>query len=110
MKPLIIFCILFLSACSTLEKPDVINTSAIRVNAAQCGPTLSAKVELERLGERLRASALMQVTPTETVIVSFYSDQFGDKDWTVMIDSRSGRSCMILWGKHWMAASSGQES
>ena len=107
MKPLIIFCLLFLAACSTL-KPEVINTSAIRVNAAQCGPTPSAKIELERLGERLRASALMQVTPTETVIVSFYSEQSGDRDWTVLIDSRNGRSCMILWGKHWLTA--GQES
>ena len=108
MKPLIIFCVLVLSACSTLEKPEVVNTSAIRVSSAQCGPTPSAKIELERLGERLRASALMQVTPTETVIVSFYSDTSGDKDWTVMIDSRTGISCMILWGKYWLRA--GQES
>ena len=108
MKPVIIFCILFLAACSALEKPPVVNTSAIRVNAAQCGPTLSAKVELARLGERLRSSALMQVTPTETVIVSFYSETSGDKDWTVMIDSRNGISCMILWGKYWLVA--GQES
>ena len=108
MRPLVIFCVLVLSACSTLDKSEVINTSAIRVSPAQCGPTLSAKVELERLGERLRASALMQVTPTETVIVSFYSEQSGDKDWTVMIDSRNGISCMILWGKYWLVA--GQES
>ena len=108
MKPLVIFCVLVLSACSTLEKSEVINTSAIRVSPAQCGPTPSAKVELERLGEKLRASALMQVTPTETVIVSFYSEQSGDRDWTVLIDSRSGRSCMVLWGKHWLTA--GQES
>jgi hypothetical protein len=46
----------------------------------------------------------MQVTPTETVIVSFYSEQSGDKDWTVMIDSRNGISCMILWGKYWLVA------
>ena len=108
MRPLFIFCVLVLSACSTIEKSEVINTSAIRVSSAQCGPTPSAKIELERLGEKLRASALMQITPTETVIVSFYSDQSGDRDWTVLIDSRSGRSCMILWGKHWMTA--GQES
>ena len=108
MKPIIIFCVLVLSACSTLDKSEAINTSAIRVNSAQCGPTPSAKVELERLGEKLRASALMQVTPTETVIVSFYSDTSGDKDWTVMIDGRNGRSCMILWGQHWLNA--GQES
>ena len=108
MKPLIIFCLLFLAACSTLEKSEVINTSAIRVSAAQCGPTPSAKVELERLGEKLQASALMQITPLETVIVSFYSSRLGDKDWTVMIDGKNGRSCMILWGKHWLNA--GQES
>jgi hypothetical protein len=108
MRLLVIFCVLVLSACSTLEKPKVINTSAIRVSSAQCGPTPSAKVELERLGERLRASALMQVSPTETVIVSFYSDQSGDRDWTVLIDNKSGISCMILWGKHWLNA--GQES
>ena len=108
MRLLVIFCLLVLSACSTLDKSEIINTSAIRVSAAQCGPTPSAKIELERLGEKLRASALMQVTPTETVIVSFYSDQSGDRDWTVLIDSRSGRSCMILWGKHWLTA--GQES
>jgi hypothetical protein len=108
MKLVIIFYLLFLAACSSLEKPEVINTSAIRVSSAQCGPTPTAKTELERLGERLRASALMQVTSTETVIVSFYSDTSGDKDWTVMIDSRNGISCMILWGKYWLAA--GQES
>jgi hypothetical protein len=108
MRPFVIFCVLVLSACSTLEKPEVINTSAIRVSSAQCGPTPAAKIELERLGERLRASALMQVTPTETVIVSFYSDQSGDRDWTVLIDSRNGRSCMVLWGKYWITA--GQES
>ena len=108
MRPLIIFCLLVLSACSTSEKPEVINTAAIRVSPAQCGPTSISKVELKQLGEKLRASALMQVTPTETVIVSFYSDTSGDKDWTVMIDSRNGISCMILWGKYWLVA--GQES
>jgi hypothetical protein len=107
MKPLIIFCVLVLSACSTLEKPEVVNTSAIRVSSAQCGPTPSAKIELERLGERLRASALMQVTPIETVIVSFYSSRQSG-DWTVMIDSINGISCMILWGQRWLTA--GQES
>jgi hypothetical protein len=107
MKPLVIFCLLFLAACSTLEKPPVVDTSAIRVNAAQCGPTYSGKVELERLGEKLRASALMQVTPIETVIVSFYSSRQSG-DWTVMIDSINGISCMILWGQRWLTA--GQES
>jgi hypothetical protein len=108
MRPFVIFCVLVLSACSTLDKSETVDTSAIRVNSAQCGPTPAAKVELKRLGEKLRASALMQITPTETVIVSFYSEQSGDRDWTVLIDSRNGRSCMILWGKHWMTA--GQES
>jgi hypothetical protein len=108
MKPLIIFCLLFLSACSTLEKSGAVDTSAIRVPSSQCGSTPSAKVELDRLGEKLRASALMQITPIETVIVSFYASRSGNRDWTVMIDGRNGRSCMILWGKHWMAA--GQES
>jgi hypothetical protein len=107
MKPLIIFCSLFLFGCSSLEKPPVVNTSAIRVGAGQCGPTLAAKIELERLGEKLRASALMQVTPTDTVIVSFYSSRQSG-DWTVTIDSRSGISCLILWGKHWTGQ--GQES
>ena len=108
MKPLIVFCILVLSGCSTIEKSGAVDTSAIRVPSSQCGSTPSAKVQLERLGERLRASALMQITPIETVIVSFYSSRSGDKDWTVMIDGKNGRSCMILWGKHWLNA--GQES
>jgi hypothetical protein len=108
MKPLIILCSLFLFGCSSLDKPPVVDTSAIRVPSSQCGSTPSAKVELDRLGEKLRASALMQITPIETVIVSFYASRSGNRDWTVMIDGRNGRSCMILWGKHWMAA--GQES
>jgi hypothetical protein len=108
MRPLVIFCVLVLSACSTIEKSGMVDTSSIRVGSTQCGSTPSAKVELERLGEKLRASALMQITPVETVIVSFYSSRSGDKDWTVMIDGKNGRSCMILWGKHWLTA--GQES
>ena len=108
MKPLIVFCILVLSGCSTIDKSGTVDTSSISVGSVQCGSTPSAKVELERLGEKLRASALMQITPIETVIVSFYSSQLGDKDWTVMIDGKNGRSCMILWGKHWINA--GQES
>jgi len=108
MKWIAVIPLLFLFGCSTIDKSGVVDTSAIRVPSSQCGSTPSAKVELDRLGEKLRASALMQVTPTETVIVSFYSEQSGDRDWTVMIDGRNGRSCMILWGKHWLAA--GQES
>jgi len=101
------FSLLFLFGCSALEKPEVVNTSAIRVPSSQCGPTPSSRTQLEQLGERLRASALMQITPAETVIVSFFSSRQSG-DWTVMVDGRNGRSCMILWGKHWMAA--GQES
>jgi hypothetical protein len=56
----------------------------------------------------LQASALMQITPIETVIVSFYASRSGDKDWTVMIDGKNGRSCLILWGQHWRNV--GQES
>jgi hypothetical protein len=108
MKPLIVFCILVLSGCSTIDKSATVDTSSIRVGSTQCGPTYSAKIELERLGEKLQASALMQITPLETVIVSFYSSRSGDKDWTVMIDGKNGRSCMILWGQHWRNA--GQES
>ena len=108
MKPLIVFSLLFLSACSTIEKSAVVDTSSIRVGSTQCGPTYSAKIELDRLGEKLRASALMQVTPTETVVVAFYSSRSGDRDWTVIINNKNGRSCMILWGKHWLTA--GQES
>jgi len=98
--------LLFLFGCSALEKPEVVNTSSIRVPTSQCGPTPSSRIQLEQLGEKLRASALMQITPLETVIVSFFSSQSGD--WTVMVDGRNGISCMILWGKHWLAA--GQES
>jgi len=108
MKPLIIFCSLFLFGCSTIDKSRAVDTSSISVGSVQCGSTPSAKIELERLGERLQASALMQITPIETVIVSFYASRSGDKDWTVMIDGKNGRSCMILWGKHWSVA--GQES
>ena len=108
MKPFIILCSLFLFGCSTIDKSRAVDTSSISVGSVQCGSTPSAKIELERLGERLQASALMEITPLETVIVSFYASRSGDRDWTVLIDSRSGRSCMILWGKHWLAA--GQES
>ena len=109
MKPLIVFSLLFLSACSTIvDKSKAVDTSSISVGSVQCGSTPSAKIELDRLGERLQASALMQITPIETVIVSFYASRSGDKDWTVMIDGKNGRSCMILWGQHWLTA--GQES
>ncbi len=108
MKWIAVIPLLFLFGCSTIDKSKAVDTSSISVGSLQCGPTYSAKIELERLGERLRASALMKVAPTETVIVSFYSSQSKDKDWTVMIDGKNGRSCMILWGKYWITA--GQES
>jgi len=106
MKCTFVFCLLFLFGCSSLEKPEVVDTSSIRVPSSQCGPTAAARIELKQLGEKLIASALMEVTPTETVIVTFFSSPAGD--WTVMIDGRTGISCMILWGKYWIRA--GQES
>ena len=108
MKWIAVIPLLFLFGCSTIDKSATVDTSSISVGSVQCGSTPSAKVELERLGERLQASALMQITPIETVIVSFYASRSGDKDWTVTIDGKNGRSCMILWGKHWLIA--GQES
>ena len=108
MKWIAVIPLLFMFGCSTIDKSKAVDTSSISVGSVQCGPTPSAKVQLERLGEKLQASALMQITPLETVIVSFYSSRSGDKDWTVMIDGKNGRSCMILWGKHWSVA--GQES
>jgi hypothetical protein len=106
MKCTFVFCLLFLFGCSSLVKPGVVDTSSIRVPASQCGPTATSKIELEQLGEKLRASALMQITPQEIVIVTFFSNSSGD--WTVMIDGRNGISCMVLWGQHWIRA--GQES
>jgi hypothetical protein len=98
---------LFLFGCAAdITKPEVMDTSVIRVSSNQCGPTPILKKEISRLGESLTASALMRVAPTETVIVSFFSNQ--DGEWTVMIDGMNGISCMVLWGKYWMAA--GQES
>ena len=108
MKWIAVIPLLFLFGCSTIDKSATVDTSSISVGSVQCGSTPSAKVELERLGERLQASALMQITPIETVIASFYASRSGDKDWTVTIDGKNGRSCMILWDKHWLNA--GQES
>jgi len=72
MKCTFVFCLLFLFGCSTLVKPEVVDTSSIRVPSSQCGPTAAARIELKQLGEKLIASALMEVTPTETVIVTFF--------------------------------------
>jgi hypothetical protein len=105
MKCTLIF-LLFLFGCSSLVKPKVVDTSSISVPPSRCGSTATARIELGQLGEKLQASALMQITPKEIVIVTFFSSSVGD--WTVMIDGRNGISCMILWGKHWTRA--GQES
>jgi hypothetical protein len=91
---------------SVPEKSIATNTSTIRVDNTQCGPTPATRLELERLGETVVASALMRVTASETVIVTFFSGR--DGDWSVMVDSRNGISCMVMWGKHWSMA--GQES
>jgi hypothetical protein len=104
MKCTLVF-LLFLFGCSDLVKPEII-TSSIRVPSSQCGSTAASRIELKQLGERLWASALLQITPQEIVIVTFFSSPSGD--WTVMIDGRNGISCMVLWGKHW--SRTGQES
>jgi len=107
IKLSLVLSLLFLFGCAAdITKPEVTNTSVIRINSNQCGPTPVLKREISRLGESLTASALMKVAPTETVIVSFFSNQ--DGEWTVMIDGMNGISCMVLWGEYWMAA--GQES
>jgi hypothetical protein len=106
MKFSLIFCLVFLFGCSSLVKPEVVDTSSIRVPPSRCGSTATARIELKQLGEKLRASALMKITPQEIVIVTFFSNSAGD--WTVMIDGRNGISCMVLWGHHWLRA--GQES
>jgi len=103
----LVLSLLFLFGCAAdITKPEVMDTSVIRINSNQCGPTPVLKREMSRLGESLTASALMRVAPTETVIVSFFSSRSGE--WTVIIDGMNGISCMVLWGKYWMAA--GQES
>jgi hypothetical protein len=107
MKFSLVLSLLFLFGCSTIsEKPEVTDTSSIRVSSSQCGPTLTSRVELEKLGESIVASALMRVTPIDTVIVTFFTSP--DGDWTIMIDSMNGVSCMVMWGKYWQMA--GQES
>jgi len=88
------------------EKPEISSTSIIRVSGSQCGPTAASRIELKALGETVVASALMKVTPVDTVIVTFFTSP--DGDWTIMIDSKNGISCMVMWGKYWQMA--GQES
>jgi hypothetical protein len=107
MKFSLVLSLLFLFGCSTIsEKPEVADTSSIRVSSSQCSPTSISRIELKKLGEAAIASALMRVTPTDTVIVTFFTSQ--DGDWTIMIDSRNGISCMVMWGKYWQMV--GQES
>jgi len=103
----LVLSLLALFGCATdITKPEVTNTSVIRINSSQCGPTSVLKKEMSRLGESLVASALMKVTSAETVIVNFFRSQ--DGGWSVIIDGINGISCMVLWGKYWTAA--GQES
>ena len=107
IKLSLVLSLLFLFGCTAdITKPEVTNTSVIRINSNQCGPTSILKREISRLGESLTASALMKVAPTETVIVNFFSSQ--DGGWSVIIDGINGISCMVLWGEYWMVV--GQES
>jgi len=99
----LVLSLLFLVGCSGIpEKSIAANTSTIRVDSTQCGPTLATKLELEKLGETVVASALMRVSEEETVIVTFFSGR--DGNWSVMVDSPSGISCMVMWGKYWSMA------
>jgi hypothetical protein len=99
----LVLSLLFLVGCSGVpEKSIATNTSTIRVDSTQCGPTAITRLELEELGETVVASALMRVTASETVVVTFFSGR--DGDWTVMVDSRNGISCMVMWGKYWSMA------
>jgi len=103
----LVLSLLVLFGCATdITKPEVTDTSIIRVSNNQCGQTSILKKEINRLGENLIASALMQVAPAETVIVNFFSSRSGE--WSVIIDGINGISCMVLWGEYWTAA--GQES
>ena len=96
----LILSLLFLFGCAAVpDKPDMASTTAIQVNGSQCGPTSTLKRGIDKLGERLVASALMRITSNDTVIVAFFSGR--DGDWTVIIDGRNGISCMVMWGKHW---------
>jgi len=107
MRLSLVLSLLFLVGCTGVPAKSIAtNTSVIRVNNTQCGPTPATRRELEELGETVVASALMQVTASETVIVTFFSGR--DGDWTVMVDSRNGISCMVMWGQYWRMA--GQES
>jgi hypothetical protein len=105
MKFLIIFCLLFLSACSTL-KSEAVNTASIKVSSDQCGLTKIIRKGLRQYGERIVSTATMRVTPADIIIVTLFRSPNGD--WTIMLDSRNGISCMVLWGKHWQRT--GQKS
>jgi len=103
---LVLSLLLLFGCAADITKPEVTDTSVIRIDSTQCGPTSVLKEAMSQLGESLTASALMKIAPTETVIVSFFSGRSGE--WTVMIDGMSGTSCMVLWGKYWTVV--GQES
>jgi len=107
MKFSLVLSLLLLFGCSTVsEKPEVVNTSSIRISKSQCSPTSISKIKLKKLGETAIASALMRVSPTDTVIVTFFTSPEGS--WTVLIDSMTGISCMVMWGEYWQMA--GRES
>jgi len=109
IKLAIVLSLLLLFGTSAVaEKPEVGNTSSIRMNPSQCGPTLSSRVGLEQLGEKVVASAMMKVTLTDTVIVTLFNSQSGD--WTIMIDGKNGVSCMVMWGKNWLTVSQKDDS
>jgi len=105
----LVLSLLFLVGCSGVpEKSIATNTSTIRVDSTQCGPTAITRLELEELGEKVVASALMRVTESETVIVTFFNGR--DGNWSIMVDSRNGISCMVMWGEYWFMLGQKQES
>jgi len=103
MKLFIVLGLLFLLGYSSVEaqaeKSEVVNPSAILISNTQCGPTLMTRVELEGMGERLVASAIMKVASDDAVIIAIFSNDSGE--WSIMIDGENGISCMIMWGSRW---------
>jgi len=84
---------------SIAEKPRVSDGSSIRVGHSQCGSTLTSREALKKLNEKAVASALMDITSGDTVIVTIFNNQSGD--WTIMVDGKNGISCMVMWGRNW---------
>ena len=99
LAPILSLFLLFGCSGVPLKSVALNNTSTIRVNNSQCSSTADSRIALEKLGETVAASALMQMTESEAVIVTFFSGKNGD--WTVMIDGKNGISCMVMWGKYW---------